>query len=113
MATTNKKQFIEQVQAHILESIDESETIQSVYASFQDWNKYEKNNLNAWQRFTKWLYCLPGEIYITPYFEEQKELFKEWVENTGEIFNSKKYNKTHFENIVSREFFKLYKKAVH
>lgn len=120
MMKTTKKEFKNQVQEHILNSLDEQETtnpkeqLQNVVSEFKNWySPYEqKMHPNRQEAFTDWMNGLPSclNTEFTNYGINQT--LKSWYENCGETYKEHDSDKESqlYRNLVYREFNTLLKK---
>lgn len=114
MRTTNKC-FKEQVQKHIMESIDEGLSVQEVANNFERefWSHERQWNINKQEYFKRWLTGLPSSLSIEYTYSGIHETMKKWFENCGETYTKDEPDEKEFElylNLVTREFRTLCKK---
>lgn len=116
---TTKKEFKEQVQKHILESLSEDygsnpkEQLEAVTKGFQNWySPYEKMNLNKQEAFTQWLQGLPSELNTEFTYHGINKTLASWFENVGEPYKDRDGDKEaqQYYHLVYREFNTLLKK---
>jgi hypothetical protein len=118
---TTKKEFKEQVQKHVLESLSEEhgtttkDQLQSVVEGFKNWwGPYEqKRNPSKYGAFKDWTMCLPSEINVEYRHYAMEDNVKSWFNACGEEYKEPKdESKTHdmYLHLVTREFDTLCKK---
>jgi hypothetical protein len=122
MMRTTKKEFKNQVQEHILNSVlneeygeTTQEQLKAVAESFNNWyGPYEKKRTpNKYHALTEWGLGLPSEFNIEYRHFAIEENVKNWFSSCGEEYKEPKdETKTYdlYYHLVNREFSDLCKK---
>lgn len=111
MPTTNSNVFRNQVQRHVLNSIEEPATLQDVLEDFNNWySRHEqRQHPNRQEAFQNWLMCLPTSMSV--YYQDalMEDAVQRWFETAEIPFNKKKNfdYPQYYLYLVSKEFFHL------
>lgn len=118
---TTRKEFCEKVQNHIIEGLntdettDRAEQLRQVVEEFKAWwSPYEKHRTPHRQTaFVSFLNCLPSCLSTEFYTDEQRQVLKEWHQQTEEEANKYSDDKVsaHYYYLIYREFCKMCKAA--
>lgn len=112
--SSTHKLVTDQIQGYILDNLsdDNSEHVmdklEDVVEDFINWyGEYERRRtLNVQAAFKEWLQGLPSALYVTPYYEEMRELMNKWLGTTDKNY-SDDVIAHRFHALIFREYNKL------
>lgn len=112
--SSTHKLVTDQIQGYILDNLsdDNSEHVmdklEDVVEDFINWyGEYERRRTpNVQAAFKEWLQGLPSALYVTPYYEEMRELMNKWLGTTDKNY-SDDVIAHRFHAVIFREYNKL------
>jgi hypothetical protein len=111
---TTKKEFKEQVQKHILESVADDLTIKDVANSFykEKYSSPYEKRFNKYDMFKDWMQGLPSSLNVEYTHHNIHNELSSWFEACGEEYKGSKNmdESDMYYHLVTREFRSLCKK---